>query len=112
MGAAGVVSLDILRDGGRKTLAAVIDLIDETPKRTTDRYQLERLLGELVRYVEGLDWVEEAEVRMREEGHRELFARTGDLFEKAKAFDWRVRDRNADRERGGWERLGWSTAPS
>ncbi len=40
-------------------------------------------------------WVEEAEVRMREEGQRELFARTGDLVEKAKAFDWGVHEMTA-----------------
>jgi divalent metal cation (Fe/Co/Zn/Cd) transporter len=130
--AAGLVSLDILRDGARNTLAAVTDLIDETPKRTTDRNQLEPLPGELARYVEGLGWVEKAEVRMREKGHvffgeifvvprslcemsaDELSARIGDLSEKAKAFNWRVHDvtvmpiecRRVEAE------LGESTAPS
>jgi divalent metal cation (Fe/Co/Zn/Cd) transporter len=108
--AAGLVSLDILRDGARNTLAAVTDLIDETPKRTTDRSQLEPLPGELARYVESLDWVEKAEVRMREEGHvffgeifvvprsrcalsgEALSARVGELADEAKAFNWRVHD--------------------
>jgi divalent metal cation (Fe/Co/Zn/Cd) transporter len=108
--AAGLVSLDIIRDGGRNTLAAVTDLIDETPKRTTNRHQLEPLPGELARYVESLDWVERAEVRMRDEGHvffgeifvvsrslrefsaEELSERIGDLAEKAKAFNWRIHD--------------------
>jgi len=108
--AAGIVSLDILRDGVRNSLAAVTDLIDETPKRTVDRNQLEPLPGELARYLESLDWVERAEVRMREEGHvffgeifvvprpapqvsaEQLSARIGELADKAKAFNWRVHD--------------------
>jgi divalent metal cation (Fe/Co/Zn/Cd) transporter len=108
--AASVVSLDILRDGARNTLAAVADLIDEAPRRTIDRNELEPLPGELARYAESLDWVEKAEVRMREEGHvffgeifvvprstcemsaEELAARIGDLARKAKAFNWRVHD--------------------
>jgi divalent metal cation (Fe/Co/Zn/Cd) transporter len=108
--AAGVVSLDILRDGARNALAAVTDLIDETPKRTVDRNQLEPLPGELARHLERLDWVEKAEVRMREEGHvffgeifvvprpapqmsaEQLSARIRELAETAKAFNWRVHD--------------------
>lgn len=129
---AGLVSLDILRDGARNTLAAVTDLIDETPKRTTDRSQLEPLPGELARYVERLDWVEKAEVRMREEGHvffgeifvvprspcalsaEELSARIGDLAKRAKAFNWRVHDVTVMpiERKMMEEELGESTVPS
>lgn len=107
--AAGLVSLDILRDGARNMIAAVTDLVDETPKKTTDRSKLEALPGELARYAETFDWVEKAEVRMREKGHvffgeifvvprsrqmsaNDLTAHICDLAEKAKAYNWRIHD--------------------
>ena len=47
---------------------AIPDLIDETPKRTTERRQLEPLPSQLACHVETLDWVENTEVGMRGEG--------------------------------------------
>lgn len=109
--AAGLVSLDIIRDGWRNLSAAVTDLADETPKKTVDRSQLEPLPGELARHLEQtLDWVEKAEVRMREEGHvffgevfiiprspaslsgDELVKNISALRKSAKAFNWRIHD--------------------
>jgi divalent metal cation (Fe/Co/Zn/Cd) transporter len=102
--AAGVVSLDILRDGLRNTRAAVTDLMDETPK-TTEGDDLSPLPAQLQSYLEGFDWVEQADVRMREEGHvffgeafivprddHDLVRRLSDLAQHAKAFNWRVHD--------------------
>jgi divalent metal cation (Fe/Co/Zn/Cd) transporter len=103
--AAGLVSLDILRDGAINLRAAVTDLMDETPKTTTDQSKLNPLPAELTGYLESFEWVEKAEVRMREEGHvffgeafvvptttDNLVERIRDLSERAKAFDWRVHD--------------------
>lgn len=102
--AAGIVSLDILRDGFRNMRAAITDLIDETPK-TTEGDALSPLPDDLRRYLESFEWVEKADVRMREEGHvffgeafivprdeTDLVARIEDLAEKAKTFNWRVHD--------------------
>lgn len=109
--AAGLVSLDIIRDGWRNLSAAVTDLIDETPKKTIDRSKLEPLPRDLARHLEQtLDWVEKAEVRMREEGHvffgevfvvprspgalsgDELVTSISEVRRSAKAFNWRIHD--------------------
>jgi divalent metal cation (Fe/Co/Zn/Cd) transporter len=101
--AAGLVSLDIVRDGVRNLRAAITDLVDEMPKSTVNQHRLDPLPGELERYLESFDWVEKAEVRMREEGHvffgeafvvpkttKNLVDNVVELAEKAKAFNWRV----------------------
>jgi divalent metal cation (Fe/Co/Zn/Cd) transporter len=109
--AAGLVSLDIIRDGWRNLAAATTDLLDETPKKTVDRSKLEPLPGALARHLEQtLDWVEKAEVRMREEGHvffgevfivprspvrlsgEELVKSIGEVRKSAKEFNWRIHD--------------------
>lgn len=103
--AVGIVSLDILRDGVVNVWAAVTDLIDEEPKTTTDSRQHDRLTDRLTQYLASFDWVESAEVRMREEGHvffGEAFVvpksddgltkNIADMAEKARSFDWRVHD--------------------
>ena len=65
---AALVSLDILHDGANNVANAVTDLMKERPKKT-DGSGLEPLPEELERRLEGLDWVERAEVRLREDGH-------------------------------------------
>jgi divalent metal cation (Fe/Co/Zn/Cd) transporter len=103
--AAGLVSIDILRDGLVNLRAAVTDLIDEQPKRTADSKKHDPLPDELARYIESFDWVEKAEVRMREEGHvffgeafvvpkrtKNLTENIAELAEKSKGFNWRVHD--------------------
>lgn len=103
--AAALVSLDILRDGVKNLRAAVTDLMDEIPKRTTDRSQHESLPRELARHIESLDWVDKAEVRMREEGHvfigevfvvpkhnRNLLKHIESLADEAKKFNWRIQE--------------------
>lgn len=66
--AAGLVSLDILHDGATNVANAVTDLMKERPKKT-DGSGLEPLPEELEKRLEELDWVERAEVRLREDGH-------------------------------------------
>ncbi len=101
--AAAVVSLDILKDGAANLRTSVSDLVDRRPE-TTDRSRYEDLPDRIRKLLSGLDWVEDAEVRMREEGHLflgEAFivpkASTADLVERlsaaaeqARALDWRV----------------------
>ena len=66
--AAGLVSLDILHDGATNVANAVTDLMNERPKKT-DGSGLEPLPEEPEKRREELDWVERAEVRLREDGH-------------------------------------------
>jgi hypothetical protein len=79
--------------------------MDEMPKSTVNQDQLDPLHGELKRYLESFEWVDKAEVRMREEGHvffgeafvvpkttKNLVENVVELSEKAKAFNWRVHD--------------------
>ena len=102
--AAGLVSIDILYDGFRNIRASVTDLMGEMPKNI-EGDALDPLPEQLARHIERLDWVEMAEVRMREEGHvffgeiffvpaneRNLVTRIAELVEMAKAYNWRIHD--------------------
>jgi divalent metal cation (Fe/Co/Zn/Cd) transporter len=102
--AALVISGLALRDGYRNTKAAVLSLMDETPK-TTDFAADDPAPARVLAYLTGLDWVKEAEVRLREEGHvlfgnavvvpsdrRGLTAKLRKAVEGVKALDWRVYD--------------------
>ncbi|HEX8257320.1 MAG TPA: hypothetical protein VF589_06775, partial [Allosphingosinicella sp.] len=99
------VSVDILHDGVGTLKVAVADLIDRKPERT-DQKGAERLPGKVREHLEALDWVEKADVRMREEGHifvgeafvipkagtRDLIAKIERAVAEAKAIDWRMHD--------------------
>lgn len=102
--AAAVVSLDILKDGISNLRVAVTDLIDRRPQKT-DHSDWEPLPEQVRNLLLGLDWVKDAQVRMREEGHiflGEAFvvpANTEGLVERlskavdaALALDWRVHE--------------------
>ena len=102
--AAGVISLDILHDGYTHLRAVVADLMGSRPT-TVDEKQVEALPARVRTHLQGLSWVREADVRMREEGHvffGEAFVvptSDGDLTEKIRsavqevlALDWRLQD--------------------
>lgn len=103
--AAALVSADILKDGVGTLKTAVADLIDRRPEKA-DKSGLEEVPGELEAFLRRFDWVEDAKVRMRDEGHifmGEAFvvtkADTPGLIEKlehageeAKALNWRVQE--------------------
>jgi cation diffusion facilitator family transporter len=103
--AAALVSADILKDGIGTLKTAVSDLIDRRPERA-DKSDFEHLPNEIAKLLRNLDWVEDAAVRMRDEGHifiGEAFvvpeAGTPNLpalleqaSESARALDWRVQD--------------------
>lgn len=103
--AAALVSADILKDGVGTLKTAVADLIDRRPERA-DKSDYEHLPDEVRDLLRGFDWVEDARVRMRDEGHifigeALVVARPGtpDLVEKleqaaaeAKTLDWRVHE--------------------
>jgi divalent metal cation (Fe/Co/Zn/Cd) transporter len=102
--AAALISLDILKDGAQNLRRAVADLMDETPT-TVDRDATDPVRDELLSMLKGLDWVEGAEVRLREVGQvyfgeafvvssdsANLTQNIEDASKKARALDWRVQD--------------------
>ncbi len=102
--AALLVSLDILYDGVSNIGRAVSDLIHERPRKT-DGSAFEPLQEDVAAYLRRLDWVEEVEVRLRENGHvffGEAFVRprtTENLVDNieqavsgAKDLDWRLHE--------------------
>ena len=101
--AAGIISLDILKDGLQNLRRVVLDLMDRTP--TTVDGETSDVPDRVRSAVLGLAWVRDVEVRMREEGHvltGELFVATRDgaatpariahAVAVARAVDWRVHD--------------------
>lgn len=66
--AAIVIGVDVTKDGISNTRRAVEDLMDATPT-TVDRKQVESTVPEVAEYLRSLPWVDDASVRMRDEGH-------------------------------------------
>lgn len=103
--AAAIVSIDIIHDGVASMKVAVADLMDRKPAKT-DQSGQEPLPDQVRSLLMDLDWVADAEVRMREEGHifiGEAFVvprrGTGDLVgkiaaavEAARESNWRMHD--------------------
>ncbi len=103
--AAAIVSADILKDGVGTLKTAVSDLIDRRPEKA-DKSGFEEVPGEIEAFLRRFDWVEDAKVRMRDEGHifiGEAFVltkvETPELIEKlerageeAKGLNWRIKE--------------------
>ena len=102
--AAGVIAADITWDGFKNLRDVMADMLDETPK-TVDGDAREGLPERVRTYLKQLDWVSDADVRIRDGGHaftgeafvvpkdgRELTARLRDAAEGARALDWRMLD--------------------
>jgi divalent metal cation (Fe/Co/Zn/Cd) transporter len=102
--AAALISLDILKDGVENLRRAVADLMDETPT-TVDRDATDPLRDKLASMLRDLDWVEGAEVRLREEGQvyfgeafvvpsstADLAQNIEDAAKRAHDLDWRVQE--------------------
>ena len=101
--AAAVISLDILYDGYRNLRTVVLDLMDERPK--TVEQEFDALPDRVRDYLESLDWIEAAQVRMREEGHvffgeafvvvsddTDLVERLYQATQDCAGLDWRLHD--------------------
>lgn len=103
--AAGIISVDILKDGIQNLKRVVADLMDRRPVTVDGEVSKvpERARAALL----GLDWVRDARVRLREEGHvytgeaflvtgsfdvAELPARLARAREVLRGVDWRVHD--------------------
>lgn len=102
--AAGIISLDIVRDGLRNLKASVTDLMDEVP-RTVETGEIEDLPERLRIEIDRLDWVRAVDVRLREEGNvftgeiyvvpvdeTNLIARIEQATKLAADFEWRIYD--------------------
>jgi cation diffusion facilitator family transporter len=66
--AASIISLDIVRDGGKNLRVAVVDLMDKEPT-VVDDSRADPLPLWIKNELMLMDWVKDAEVRLREEGH-------------------------------------------
>lgn len=65
--AAGLVGLDIFKDGIVNIRSSISDLIDQVPTKV-DHSGPDPLIGEVVRNLEALPWVRSAAVQLREQG--------------------------------------------
>jgi cation diffusion facilitator family transporter len=102
--AAALISLDITHDGFSNLRRAVVDLMDQTPT-TIDQDNVDPLREKLAAMLKDLDWVDEVEVRLREEGQvyfGEAFVVPSDetnitenvegALKRARDLDWRIYD--------------------
>jgi cation diffusion facilitator family transporter len=102
--AALFISLDIVRDGWTNLKAATGDLMDSRPT-TYDHAKEHPVMEEMEEFLCGLDWVRDARVRLREEGHvfagealvvpkdeNELLRHLEEAREGLDELDWRVHD--------------------
>lgn len=102
--AALFISLGIIWDGFRNTKTAIVDLMDQRA-RTFDSAEPHPLARDVVSYLRSRPWVDQAAVRMRDQGqvfHIEAFVvphhrtvRTADLTAASEGIadlDWKVQD--------------------
>jgi cation diffusion facilitator family transporter len=110
--AAGVISVDIVKDGVTNLKRVVSDLMDQAP--TTVEGERSDTPERLRAALEDLAWVHVADIRLREEGHifageaflvvtstHDLPAKLEEARGAANAVDWRVRDIVFEIERVG-----------
>ena len=102
--AAIVISADIVHDGARNIRAGMATLMDKRPHRVDDD-AIDPLPARLETAVKELDWVSDARVRLREQGHvfygdivvvprdeRNLVARIEEATKQLMKLDWRLYD--------------------
>lgn len=102
--AASVISLDIVRDGLSNVRQVTRDLMDHIPT-TVDHAAIDALPARVENEIQGMSWVRDARVRLREEGHvyfgevfviprsqQGLLENIEKAHEKLRALDWRLHD--------------------
>ncbi len=102
--AAGIISFDIVKDGATNLKAVVEDLMDRHPQ-TVERKEPDEVLSHVSDALKALDWVRDADVRLREEGQalngelfvvpvdkHDLIARLREAQKTARSVNWRVHD--------------------
>ena len=102
--AAALISLDITKDGVSNLRRAVVDLMDQTPT-TIDQDNVDPLHDKLTSMLRDLDWVEDVDLRLREEGQvyfgealvvpsdeTNITEKIEDALRRARDLDWRIYD--------------------
>ena len=102
--AALFISLGIIHDGYRNTRSAVADLMDQRA-RSYDDAEPHPLAAEIVETLRAMPWVDDAAVRMRDEGHvfhveafvvprrpRVSLRQIDQASERIANLDWKVQD--------------------
>src|SRR5215204_4846008 len=102
--AAAIISLDITKDGVSNLRRAVVDLMDQAPT-TVDGDDADPLGEKLARMLRNLDWVEDVDLRLREEGQvyfgeayvvpseeTDIMQKIEDALKEALDLDWRIHD--------------------
>jgi cation diffusion facilitator family transporter len=102
--AALLISLSIVHDGWKNVTAALADLMDEEAT-TYDHERPHPLIGQMTAALLELEWVQEAVVRMREQGHvfhaeafvvpsgdEDLVQRLEDARRRLLELDWKLHD--------------------
>jgi divalent metal cation (Fe/Co/Zn/Cd) transporter len=102
--AAMFISVDIAHDGWRNVRAAVHDLMDARPRRH-DAREFHPIVTRMTDELERCEWVEDAAVRLREEGHvftgevlvvpvteQDLLERLEELADRLLSLEWKVYD--------------------
>jgi cation diffusion facilitator family transporter len=102
--AAAIISLDISKDGVSNLRRAVADLMDQAPT-TIDEDDADPLRDRLAAMLRDLDWVEDVELRLREEGQvyfgealvvpsdeTNITEKIEAALKQARDLDWRIYD--------------------
>src|SRR5829696_5736981 len=102
--AAALISLDITKDGVSNLRRAVVDLMDQAPT-TVDHDDADPLRGKLAAMLQDLDWVEDVDLRLREEGQvyfgeaivvssdeTNIPEKVENAIKRARDLDWRIYD--------------------
>ena len=102
--AAALISLDITKDGISNLRRAVVDLMDQAPT-TIDEDDVDPLRDRLATMLQDLDWVEDVDLRLREEGQvyfgealvvpsdeANITEKVEDAIRRARDLDWRIYD--------------------
>jgi divalent metal cation (Fe/Co/Zn/Cd) transporter len=103
--AALFISFSILRDGFSNVKDAVTDLMDEVPTKIEDSGEPVPLIDQISATIKQLDWVHDAQIRLREEGHvffgegfvipktnENLTANIEAAARQVQNLDWRMND--------------------
>jgi len=102
--AAAIISLDITKDGVPNLRRAVVDLMDQMPT-TIDEADADTLRDRLAAMLQDLDWVEDVDLRLREEGQvyfgealvvpsdeTNITEKIEAALKQARDLDWRIYD--------------------
>ncbi|MBV8518678.1 MAG: cation diffusion facilitator family transporter [Acidobacteria bacterium] len=98
---AALIAFEIVRDGWENLKEVLTDIMDEVPTKADEEERAD-WAAKLRDHVRGLDWVRDADVRLREEGNLftgEVYVvprtldraeeRGAELIRSARALDWR-----------------------